>query len=243
MLPVPIKSFGCLILWLAFAPLYAADSDRTLDRVVDPVVATGADLAPLIGAAVDNIRMFAFREGRAAAIPFQIDQRDSRDDWVWEVVYRKRFSFIDEDAGTGLKREPYRSGPGTVDDQDPPGTALVDANDELVFMAADAGDRHPAPGAALKAPTILEVELSESSGDGHAWVYIACYEASPPPLSATRYMHYDALDKQVTTPVYGFHFSDQHMALIHDLSVNGIVIVDRIRIHGEITLKLPLPNR
>jgi hypothetical protein len=237
------RIFGLLILWLVSAPLYAAGGGRTLDRVVDPVVATGTELAPLIGAAVDNIRVFAFRGGRAVAVPFQIDQRDSHDDWVWEVVYRKRFTFIDDDAGTGLKRKPYRDGRGTVDDQDPPGTALFDANDELVFMAADAGDRQPAPRAALPASTILEVELSESSGGGRAWVYIANFKASPPPLSPTRYMRYDALNRQVTTPVYGFHFSDEHMALIHDLSVNGIIIVDRIRIHGEVTVDLPLPDR
>jgi hypothetical protein len=243
MQPVPVKIFCFLMLWSLVVPLQAASSARTLARVVDPVVATGADLPQLIGAPANDIRVFAFREGRAEVIPFQIDQRDSHGNWVWDVVYRKRFAFIDEDAGTGLKREPRRHGRGTVDDQDPRGQALLDANDELVFMAADAGDREPAARRLLEAETLLEMELSESGRDARAWVYIAGYKRSPPPLATTRYMHYDALDRQVTTPVYGFHFSDDHMALIHDLSVNGVTIVDRIRIHGEITVNLPLPNR
>jgi hypothetical protein len=53
-------------------------------------------------------------------------------------------------------------------------------------------------------------------------------------------MHYGRNgEKVVQSPLYHFHYSDRHAALIHDLEVNGRPIIDRIRITGEITLNLP----
>ncbi len=217
---------------------------KTLQRVTDPVIVSGKDLPQLIGKDISQIRLFAFRDGKTVVIPFQIDQRDSTGCWVWDVVYRKRFAFEDEPFGMPRKREPFTSGRGTVDDEDPVGTALLDANDVLVFMAEDAGDYSDTPRAAIGASLILSLKVSDASNGTQGWVYVGYYPASPPPpLSKTLYMKYDAEHKTVESPIYSFHFSDQHMALIHDLQVKGMTVVDRIRVEGEITLRLPIPGQ
>jgi hypothetical protein len=220
-----------------------SDARKTLQRLTDPVIVAGKDLPQLIGKDIGHIRAFAFRNGRAEAIPFQIDQRDSGGNWVWDVVYRKRFAFIDEEFAEPRKREPATSGRGTVDDEDPVGAALLDANDVVVLMAEDVGDYSEAPRTAIDAPLIVSLEVSDAVNGTRGWVYVAWYPASPPPLSGTRYMKYNAEQKTVQSPIYSFHFSDQHMALIHDLQVNQVTIVDRVKVSGEVTLSMPVPGQ
>jgi hypothetical protein len=234
-------------LWALAISLIASSQSlaaaKTLQRVTDPVIVTGQQLPQLIGKDIGHIRVFAFRNGEVVAIPFQIDQRDSKGCWVWDVVYRRRFSFEEEDFGAPRKREPFTSGRGTVDDEDPVGKALLDANDELVLMAEDTGDYSEAPQAAIGAAMILSLEVSDPSNGTQGWFYVAYYPGSPPPLSKTRYMKYNAKQKTVESPIYSFHFSDQHMALIHNLQVNQITIVDRIKVEGEVTLSMPVSGQ
>ena len=219
------------------------DAAKTLQRVTDPVIVSGKDLPQLIGKDIAHIRVFAFRNGKAVAIPFQIDQRDSNGQWVWDVVYRKRFAFIDEEFAEPRKWEPATSGRGTSDDEDPVGTALLDANDVLVLMAEDVGDYSEAPRTGIDAPLVLSLEVSDSLNGTRGWVYVAWYPALPPPLSETRYMKYNAEQRTVQSPIYSFHFSDQHMALIHNLQVNKVTIVDRVKVEGEVTLSMPVPGQ
>ena len=218
-------------------------SKKTLLRTADPVVIAGENLGPWIGKSIDGIRLFSFREGQATSIPFQVDQRDSRGNWVWDVVYRERVADPDGGFHTRVTRAPFTCGAGTVDDQDPAGQALLDPNDLLVFMAEDLGDRAALSQLALDAPAILELEVSDQANATHGWAYLAHYEESPPPACQVRYMRYDPERKTVRSPVYTFSFCDQHVALIEDLRVKGTPIVERIKILGEITLSLPLPNR
>ncbi len=219
------------------------DAAKTLQRVTDPVIVSGKDLPQLIGKDIAHIRVLAFRNGKAVAIPFQIDQRDSSGQWVWDVVYRKRFAFVDEEFAAPRKWEPATSGRGTVDDEDPVGTALLDANDVLVLMAEDVGDYSEAPRTGIDAPLVLSLEVSDSLNGTRGWVYVAWYPALPPPLSETRYMKYNAEQRTVQSPIYSFHFSDQHMALIHNLQVNKVTIVDRIKVEGEVTVSMPIPGQ
>jgi hypothetical protein len=230
-------AIGLIVVQESFA------ATRTFQRVIDPVILNGEELPQLIGKDINRIRVFAFRDGEAVAIPFQVDQRDARGSWVWDVVYRKRFAFEEEDFGVPRKREAFTSGRGTADDQDPVGRALLDANDVLVVMAEDTGDYSDAPQTVIAAPLILSLEVSDPSNGAKGWIYVAYYPDSPPPLSKTRYMTYNAAQKTVESPIYSFHFSDQHMALIHNLQVNKVTIVDRIKVEGEITMNLPVPGQ
>jgi hypothetical protein len=230
----------CLLIPLApSAATRADDGARTLQRLADPVIVEGVELPPLSGKDINHIRVFAFHENRPVAIPYQIDQRDSTGCWVWTVVYRQSYQ-IDSNGGYApLIRKPENAGSGTVDDQDPKGQALLDDNDELVFMATDLGDRGVDVQRTLHAGLVLQIEVVDAAAGTRGWAYAAWYPDSPPARSETRYMQYNARDRMVRSPLYDFHFSDEHTAVIHDLRVNGTPIIDRIRINGEITLDLP----
>jgi hypothetical protein len=232
----------CLIIISQTALARPAVGEKTLQRSADPVIITGDALPQLIGKHIDNIRVFSFRDGVMVPIPFQIDQRDSTGCWVWDVIYRQPFQFDTEDPSAITLRKPFSHGPGTVDDEDPAGKSLLDANDELVLMASDLGDFNPSPYSDSKAAMMLQVEISDTANGTHGWATIAGYQDSPPPRSGTRYMEYDTDDRTVRSPIYHFHYSDKHAALIQDLEVYDTPIIDRIRIKGEITLDLPFTD-
>jgi hypothetical protein len=244
------KTFNTASLWVAALLLalpcsqvvlaQPASGEKTLQRTVDPVIISAENLPDLMGIDIDSVRVFAFHKGKAVPVPFQVDQRDSRGDWVWDVVYRQPFIIEEEGMDTITMRNPVSRGPGTVDDQDPPGEALLDANDVLVFMAEDLGDKNTNPRDNFDTAMVLEIEVSDSALLTSGWVYVIWQGESLPPRSGTRYMYYGRDgEKVVQSPLYHFHYSDDHAALIHDLQVDGQTIIDRIRITGEITLNLP----
>ena len=216
---------------------------KTLQRQVDPVVVAGMRLPELAGTEIDSIRVFAFHDDKAMPVPFQVDQRDSGGGWVWDVIYRQPVNFNEEGLRVSGRRKPFRQGRGTVDDQDPPGMAVMDNNDDLVFMAEDLGDRVGTLHGIADAALILELEVADTLLGQRGWAYIATFRTTPPPLSDLRYMHYDMEQGTVHSPVYRFHISDDHPALITDLRVNGHPIVDRIKVKGDVNLSLPLPAR
>lgn len=244
------KTFNPASLWVAALLLaipcsqvvlaQPASGEKTLQRTVDPVIISAENLPDLMGIDIDSIRVFSFQEGKAVPVPFQVDQRDSSGDWVWDVVYRQPFIIDDEGMDTVTTRSPFSEGPGTVDDQDPRGEALLDANDIMVFMAEDLGDKNTNPRDHFDTVAVLEIEVSDSALLTSGWVYVIWQGESLPPRSSTRYMYYGrGEEKVVQSPFYHFHYSDDHAALIHDLQVDGHTIIDRIRITGEITLNLP----
>jgi hypothetical protein len=233
----------CVIIALApGGPTLADGGGKTLRRLADPVIIEGTELPMLTGRDIGSIRVYVFHDDKPVAIPYQIDQRDSTGCWVWSVVYRQSYR-IDHDSGYApVIRKAETAGSGTVDDQDPKGKSLLDANDVLVFMADDLGDRGSDVRAALHAGLVEEIVITDPAEGTRAWAYVAHYPDSPPARSPTRYMEYSAKERMVRSPLYDFHFSDEHMAVIHDLRVNGFPIIDRIRIKGKITLGLPFSD-
>ena len=75
----PAKLLATLILpFLTYQPQVIHGRDlRDLDRQIDPVEVAGHDISPLIGAATNNIRVYASRNKKLLPIPFQIDQKNS----------------------------------------------------------------------------------------------------------------------------------------------------------------------
>ncbi|NIR51943.1 T9SS type A sorting domain-containing protein [candidate division KSB1 bacterium] len=108
------RCYARWIIWslsLILCPCLSFSQTKTLDRPVDPVIRNGAEIAEFIGAPIDELGLFAFDSATQtwAAIPFQIDEKDTSG------------SFVFPDSSDQI--------PG------------FDKNDELVFMADDAGDR------------------------------------------------------------------------------------------------------
>ena len=123
----------------------AASEETGFQALPDPVVVSGQRLEALTGASIPMLRLVVFRDGRAETIPFQIDQRDSRGGWVWDVAApAARLPDLLAQVETPADR--------THDDQDPPGKRLLDGNDLLVFMARDLGERQPLASKVLGPP-------------------------------------------------------------------------------------------
>ena len=98
----------------------------SLQRAADPVVLTGADTPTLQGVGPGAIVGFAFGAGAWHFIPIQIDERAIVD---LGTAYNQ--------APNGVTVLSYTS-PQTFAGKDP--NPKFDANDELAFMARDAGD-------------------------------------------------------------------------------------------------------
>jgi hypothetical protein len=217
-----------------------AASAITLDRDRDPVVMTGLDLPTFSGAQVDRIAAFRYEAGWIQ-IPVQIDERDTVDfrdvynnilPWpvpIWTLAYSDPTTY---------------TGP----DSDP----LFDDDDELVFMAADAGDRTPHAQdrqAGLIPGSGLEVAIGDPLDGGTGYVYLFETDGTLDPGAGASYGTYsfnllagsypddynlangpNPEDSEFFSPLYRTHFSDRWIR--DELEVTtagstGIDILDR----------------
>jgi len=184
-----------------------------LTRTIDALIIDGRSLSELAGYDISKLRLFSLKKGALTPIPFQIDQRDADDNWVWDME-------------SGAER--------TRDNEDPEGRKIFDANDLLVFLAKDAGDRI-ADGVPLAAmELVVEIALKEPARGARGWVYLAYFSATPPALSGRRYVRYEKDSKTVTSQTYSFSYSDQHLAVMDSLHLNGRAILDRTKVRGRV---------
>ena len=192
------RRVACVAAVLAGFALVAAGCDYVhppfLARVDAPVVLTGADVPAAIG--LDPARVIGYRwKDGWVQIPVQIDQRvvvgfgtapsSNTTPGTTGTVYG--------DGSADLTALQYAD-PDTFvgPDTDP----MIDADDELVFMARDAGPRVPA-GTARPADAVasgVEVDLVDSAGS-HGYVYLFYGHAGVDPSAGQDYVSYDfALD-------------------------------------------------
>src|SRR4029453_5255368 len=107
------------------------------------------------------VALLACRDA-CAPIPWQLDERDERGDFA------------------------LPEGPQANPDNPP---RVIDANDELLWMAADAGRRMRVGEEPDDARCVLEIELGSEGATG--WVYAVAVPA-PAARSPVRYVSYDA---------------------------------------------------
>ncbi len=127
-------------------------------RLWQPLVLKGAQLAPLLGARSASLEVLAVHAGRLAAIPFQVDER----------LADGRYALPDGPARLAAKS------PG-----------VFDADDEVVFMVADMGER--ASPEDLPRRTV-EVEADDPLSGPPRYAYIAL--TAHPRRSPLRYVSY-----------------------------------------------------
>jgi len=207
---------------LAAGPTGAAERTAPkcpLRRVADPVVLRGSDLPTLRGIRPAELAAFAF-VGGWRQIPVQVDERavvDYAD--VYHGVLGKGASFptlVYADAGTFTGADP-----------DP----ALDADDEVVFLARDAGEKPPQwrdpPG--VSAGSGVQVEIDDPlAGGGKGYVYLFRSAGGLDPAAGKAYVRYEFRLKAgdyrkvyklrrgpnpenslVSTPFYTRHFSDR----------------------------------
>lgn len=142
-----------------------------IDRRFEAVEKRAEGLRRLAGTPIEKIGVVAYRDGVAHPIPFQIDERGEE----------------------GLAVDADSDVP-TVDDQ--PG--VLDADDTLVFLPCDAGER--APDARVDRRDRREIVLDDPITKKTGWVYVVV--ADDPPRTDRRYVDYDPKVDLVKTAVY-----------------------------------------
>jgi hypothetical protein len=130
-------------------------------RFADVAPVGGSMLAALDGLPVERLALLACHSGCCTPIPFQIDERDPEGRWTLE------------------------HGPLPTFDT-PPG--VLDDNDLLLFMAADAGERAAARD--LPGDRAIEIALSDPLDGSTRWAYLLAF-STPAPRAGATYVHYD----------------------------------------------------
>ena len=183
---------------VAVLGLAACDDVNTVKRPTAPVVLTGADLPALTGTAPG--RIVAFRHNRVdgqprwTQIPVQIDQRkvvpfgsqpaDNTTPGVAGTVYG---------SGSGGPTALQYADPNTFVGADT--NANFDADDELVFMVADAGGKprsaEQTEPAGVIADSGVAVQVDDPNGeDQTGWVYLFRTTGGLDPAAGQDYVTY-----------------------------------------------------
>jgi hypothetical protein len=171
---------ACLIPCVAFLALWPGPAaGSTLDRDSDPIVMTESELDRLLGTVPERIVALAYALGWVQ-VPAQVDERAVND-----------FGIVCNTDPTGITTLAYCDA-GTFMGPDPDPT--FDADDELVFMAKDAGDR--APGgtwdpAGVAGGSRVELMVTDPITWTSAYVYLFETDGSLLPAAGADYVDYD----------------------------------------------------
>lgn len=157
-----------LLLGVCLCPARDARAQKKgLARVEDFVVVSGKDLAGLLGAEAGSLRLYSCR-GSCKQVPAQVDKVDALGRYVFPQDKNK-----DRDG------------------------SLLDQNDEIAFMAGDAGDKAPAGFRPQGAVRGVEIELIDPLDSGAAWLYLFDMPGVKPSSGLPDYVDYKVEDGSV----------------------------------------------
>jgi hypothetical protein len=169
--------------------------------------------APFLhGQAIANLSVFAFIGKTLRPIPFQVDERDRRDRWV---------------LGRGVK---ITSSDDTL--------GFFDANDVIVFMNRDLGERGVPAFSSPNAITWIEVRVgTDTSPAGFAYIGVF---VSPPDLQPPHvYARYDTETDRVYAERYALAFGaplPTHLAFVERVGDFGTNVITGIHAVGDVRL-------
>jgi len=142
-----------------------------LSRKYDPVVVEGKYLPQVLGTAPTQLRLLAWKDRSFKVIPYQIDER-YEEMFYWQWTRRRRVLVYALNLGEEVKPD---FNPG------------FDADDELVFMSRDLGEKAPAGKLPPGAETCQEIEVGDPESQEKAYAYL-CRFSQPPPKSYQQYV-------------------------------------------------------
>ncbi|NOR43274.1 MAG: hypothetical protein GQ572_08035 [Gammaproteobacteria bacterium] len=210
-----------------------AEEAASLTRTIDPIEVSGSEVEGMTGVEISRLRVLVYRDGNVMPVPFQIDQKNTANDWVWDAVY----DFDEFDAGFDEEEfwQPVKPVNLTHDDQDPAGKRIFDKNDVLVFLAIDAGDKGRKSMVRLGADKLLELKITDPVDHTNGWVYLAYFESNAPAISDARYVQYEPETFRIIGPEHEFLYSPDHTMILDDFQLGGASIFSTNKISGEVT--------
>ncbi|MBI4516086.1 MAG: hypothetical protein HY699_09765 [Deltaproteobacteria bacterium] len=193
---------------LAHAASADAHTGLPAARFWEAIAIEASELPGFFGAARGDLALLACG-AECTLIPWQLDERD---------------------AGGRLVLD---QGPAP-DADDPPD--VLDANDIVLFMASDAGERAPMdPDATLaSAPGVsaaVEIEISDPRTAQRAWAYLVRRAGPAPPA----YVHYDAASDRITCARVALGFergTPRYLAPVQPAGQPGDNWLDRMKIRA-----------
>lgn len=196
---------------VAEAPAPRKPFVRPLNRDVEPVLIVGEQLGPFLGRPISSIRLHAIRARGIEPIPLQIDERHPKGEYV------------------------FTDGPDKDHDKD---RGLFDANDELVFMAFDLGDRlenlDAFPAHKGNRPAVIRELVIRDPVDGkRGYAYLTAWDGEAPAYSRTDYVTYKAAEDLVEATSFAIGFNKDTPFAIDRASVrlpNGKFSENRVDI-------------
>ena len=127
-------------------------------------------------------------------------------------LHTERFRLFRFDAGRPVEIRRQFDARDANGDVVVPGPAEFefDRNDELVFMAADAGDRADPTAWPATWDHAVEIEISDPrpGNGGRAWAYLAWFQQPPPSPSFAPYVTVDAGARRVRSASYDVEYAD-----------------------------------
>jgi len=172
------RLLGVLVLLTITLVVSSPAQTNTLDRSRDPVIVSGRNLPMLQSSWPSNIVAFRYHLGWEQ-LPVQVDERRWAD-----------FGVIYGNAPLGIAVLVYADA-GTYTGADT--NTLFDADDELVFMAEDTGDRAPA-NACYPAGTLtnvaVELTVLDPLTNSTGYVYLFLCNGSLSPAAGRDYVGY-----------------------------------------------------
>ena len=174
-------------------------------------VVEGRTVPSLHGRAIAHLRVFAFVGKTFAPIPFQVDERDHRDRWILASGAQPK---TDETLG------------------------LFDANDVLVFMNRDLGERGTPARVSSEAALWIEVQVGDDTqliGFAYVGVLLTSPELSVPHV----YVRSDAEKDHVYAERYALAFGaplPTHLAFVEKLGDFGTNAIAGVHAVGEVRL-------
>ncbi|MBU0992738.1 MAG: SDR family oxidoreductase [Proteobacteria bacterium] len=144
----------------------------------------GSGLCPLLGIDIKRLNVVTIRNGEPSAIPFQVDEmRDGQYvfEWTSKAGHKSGYQVIDSDQGK------------------------LDADDELIVMAWDLGER-ASGNIEFKAEKVIEISAGDSTDSSHA-VYAYILVNSEIPVNHFRYVNFDITDDRVNVTSLRYHYS------------------------------------
>ncbi|MEW6775207.1 MAG: hypothetical protein AB1405_02865 [Bdellovibrionota bacterium] len=227
-----------LLLAALFAPRAAGAEEppaKTLGRQLDPVVVVGNPLRALWGRKITQLRLFALRNGRFEPIPYQIDKKNPEGEFLLETgevpeYVRKEVGLqgFSESRKRALRIQEFEK-KQQKKKLNPQAAASerewayfneqmeeLDYNDQLVFMARDAGGRTPY----TRWPTTdgVELEITDPTNGAKAWVYLLHFLKDPPPPSPEDYIRYDSKADRIDARLGVLDFADGKPMILETVS-------------------------
>lgn len=217
---IKITFYSALIFLIFLSlPLFSQEEptiNSTIERA-EAIIIEGSLLKKFFDYPVDNIRMYRYHLDKWEAIPFQIDERDS----------------------CGLLVLSQGANP-TIDDE---AKEIFDANDEIVFMSNDLGNKADKTQLLKKSLIAEEIEVEDPLTGDKGWVYCYLFQY-PQQQSSKDYIEFQPEEDMVHINTDNYSLSFQKgkiyytkLALKNNEDNEEVDILDRTKFRSSVRLK------